>query len=241
MLHKLTYVANLRIVKPINTVNKHLIHYVAYTMKGSNMSQNSSNIDLRVRRTRKLLRDALVELIQEKEFKAITIRDIAERAMINRATFYRHFYDKNDLLINGMDDVLEDIKKQLQPSLIEAGVINMNAPTANLSLMLNHVLAHAKFYRVMLTHAETPSFTNHLHDILRQIIHDRLHTLEQQNTLKLQVPRNLIVDFYSSAYIGAISWWVKQNCEDTVDDVVSHLLILTRFGVYPALSLTINT
>jgi AcrR family transcriptional regulator len=53
--------------------------------------------DPRVRRTRKLLQDALLELLAEKSFDAITVQDIAERSTINRATFYAHFVDKYEL------------------------------------------------------------------------------------------------------------------------------------------------
>lgn len=54
--------------------------------------------DPRVRRTRKLLHDALVELLQEKGFHAISVQDIADRSTVNRATFYAHFEDKYALL-----------------------------------------------------------------------------------------------------------------------------------------------
>jgi AcrR family transcriptional regulator len=50
--------------------------------------------DPRVKRTRKLLQDALLDLLAEKSFDAITVQDIAERSTINRATFYAHYVDK---------------------------------------------------------------------------------------------------------------------------------------------------
>jgi AcrR family transcriptional regulator len=53
--------------------------------------------DPRVKRTRKLLEDAFIELLGEKSFEAITVQDIAARSTINRATFYAHFVDKYDL------------------------------------------------------------------------------------------------------------------------------------------------
>jgi AcrR family transcriptional regulator len=56
------------------------------------------NADPRVKRTRQLLQRAFLELFQEKRFSAITVQDIAERATVNRATFYAHFEDKYDLL-----------------------------------------------------------------------------------------------------------------------------------------------
>jgi AcrR family transcriptional regulator len=54
--------------------------------------------DPRVTRTRKLLQDAFLTLLNEKGFHAITVQDVAARATVNRTTFYAHFLDKYDLL-----------------------------------------------------------------------------------------------------------------------------------------------
>lgn len=54
--------------------------------------------DPRVRRTRRLLQQALEALLHEKGFQELSVQDIAERATVNRATFYAHFTDKYDLL-----------------------------------------------------------------------------------------------------------------------------------------------
>ena len=60
------------------------------------MSQSGKN--LRVRRTQKLLREALIELIEERGFDALTVGEITERAMVSRAAFYRNYQDKYDLV-----------------------------------------------------------------------------------------------------------------------------------------------
>lgn len=62
------------------------------------MSENAHKTDPRVRRTRDLIRNAMEALMGEKDFNTITVQDIAERADINRATFYAHFEDKYALL-----------------------------------------------------------------------------------------------------------------------------------------------
>ena len=54
--------------------------------------------DRRVRRTQKLLKDSLVTLMQEKEFKNISVKDITDRADLNRGTFYLHYTDTYHLL-----------------------------------------------------------------------------------------------------------------------------------------------
>ncbi|NRS48855.1 TetR/AcrR family transcriptional regulator [Brevibacillus sp. HB2.2] len=62
------------------------------------MTIKKNAADPRVIRTRRLLQDAFASLIQEKDFESITVRDIAERATVNRATFYAHFVDKFEIL-----------------------------------------------------------------------------------------------------------------------------------------------
>lgn len=82
-----------------------------------------NDADLRVRRTRKLLKDALTELWSEKSFDSITVQDIAERAMVNRATFYLHFQDKYTLFDQvGRDKFHQLVAKRLP----EAASFNRN-------------------------------------------------------------------------------------------------------------------
>ncbi|MGV3240822.1 TetR/AcrR family transcriptional regulator [Streptococcus hyovaginalis] len=72
------------------------------------------NTDLRSIRTRKFIIDSFIELLEKKEFNSITISDITTGAMINRATFYRHFLDKYDLLEKVIkEDLLKNILKEL--------------------------------------------------------------------------------------------------------------------------------
>jgi len=73
-------------------------------------------LDPRVRRTRKLLEDALRELMSERHLDEITVADITERAAVNRATFYAHFEDKGHLASTMLSEDLHDaLLKQLKP------------------------------------------------------------------------------------------------------------------------------
>jgi AcrR family transcriptional regulator len=72
--------------------------------------------DPRVKRTRKLLQDALMELLGERSFQSISVQDIAERATLNRATFYTHFEDKYALVDYMIRDMFrEALAERLPP------------------------------------------------------------------------------------------------------------------------------
>ena len=73
----------------------------------SGKSPSTRKLDSRVRRTREVLGDALIALMEERAFESITVQDILDRAGVGRSTFYEHFRDKNDLFLSDVEDFLE--------------------------------------------------------------------------------------------------------------------------------------
>src|SRR5271170_2039139 len=63
--------------------------------------------DLRIRRTRSLLSNALVALMQERSIDKITVQEVLDRAAVGRSTFYLHYRDKDDLFLCVLEDGLE--------------------------------------------------------------------------------------------------------------------------------------
>lgn len=81
------------------------------------MEKPARRVDRRILRTRQLLQRAFLEVAQEKSFAAITVQDIAERANVNRGTFYAHFEDKYalfDTIIR--EDFRQLLARQLPPA-----------------------------------------------------------------------------------------------------------------------------
>lgn len=82
--------------------------------------------DLRVRRTHVLLRKAFLELLTEKDFQSITVQEIADRAMVNRATFYDHFLDKYALLEYSIRELFNETLHSKIPKGFTFSVENLN-------------------------------------------------------------------------------------------------------------------
>src|ERR1700753_2571945 len=121
------------------------------------MTQKPEDIeDLRVRRTRKLLQKAFIELTVEKGFTALTVRDITQRAEVNRSTFYRHYLDKYDLLEHYMDEMYKLTDDQT--FLAEKLAPNPNETHLGPLDLLKHIQLFADFYHVMLGEKGDPLF-----------------------------------------------------------------------------------
>ena len=64
--------------------------------------------DRRIQRTRQGLRNALLELIKEKGYDFISVEEITRRANLGRATFYLHYKDKEDLLVDEFNEIVNE-------------------------------------------------------------------------------------------------------------------------------------
>jgi AcrR family transcriptional regulator len=94
------------------------------------MLSESEKTDPRVKRTRQLLQNALIELAQEKPLDKISVQDIAARAEVNRATFYAHFEDKHALLNYMMREMFqakldEKMLDETAPSLKDVRLLTL--------------------------------------------------------------------------------------------------------------------
>ncbi len=163
--------------------------------------------DLRVRRTRKLLQQAFIECTVEKGFTALTVRDITERAMVNRSTFYRHYLDKYDLLeqyMNEMYALLED----------REGIAQSHPPEAPSGLidLLKLIQQNADFYRVMLGVKGDPLFVQRFGQKTEKRFLSYFNQVFPERVSELDAPPlDLRFNIIASAGCGAIVWWLEQE------------------------------
>jgi AcrR family transcriptional regulator len=177
--------------------------------------------DLRVRRTRKSLQDAFIELTIQNGFDAVTVADITQRAMVNRATFYRHFQDKYDLLEQYMEDLyllldLPDAVTSVAPDSPPAGLIDM----------MEHLQAHADFYRVMLGPKGYSPFSEKIRDYIEKRMRRSLPPAMTQQKPG-HPPFDMIMSSISSAGLGTIRWWLKNGMPYTPEQMAAWAVQLS--------------
>ncbi|MET7330743.1 helix-turn-helix domain-containing protein [Nonomuraea sp. NPDC005650] len=175
--------------------------------------------DRRVRRTRSLLRQAAIEVIREKGFRAAQVRDITERADVNRATFYAHYADKYALA----DELVRDeIRRRFATRLPAAP-----APVANLV----HALA------VLLWEDSSPvNGCRRDINVLRPLIQRAVRT-EVCCTLVERCAYESAVTAHiaGSTIVGAVCWWRENGLPDTPpDQVADEVTRAVLHGLRPA-------
>ena len=128
-------------------------------------------VDRRVRRTRELLRSALLSLILEKGYERVTVRDIIDRADVGRSTFYAHFRDKDDLFLAGFDE----FRRLFEPP----GSLMDSATTGGMHLwpsarLFEHFWDYRTVWKAMAGKQGSNLVKRHLHELLSEIVRDQL-------------------------------------------------------------------
>ncbi|OAS19158.1 TetR/AcrR family transcriptional regulator [Paenibacillus oryzisoli] len=174
------------------------------------MDNRTPRIDPRILRTRQLLKDAFIELLQEMDIEKISVNRIAERATINRVTFYLHYRDIPDMLEKMADEMIEDINRILTHA--QDVQISKEEDWPMLVNLLEHFAEHAKFYKVVLASRRTPIFTERMLRLLTELVTSRIEKMGDESVLATAgIQKDIAIWYGSSALIGTIVAWLRQD------------------------------
>jgi AcrR family transcriptional regulator len=199
-------------------------------------SQLGQKLDPRVVRTRQQLRDALVSLIEEKGFDALTVQDITDRAELNRATFYLHYRDKHDLLENSLRDAIDELLADLGASTDEQDQLIGDESPRPIKAAFEHVAQHAHFYRVMLSAEGVPAFSAGVRDHIAAITLRWLNAL-QPHPRQSRVPLEIVASSLSWSLLGVLIWWLEHDMPHPPDYMAEQFRLLIALDLRQVLGL----
>jgi AcrR family transcriptional regulator len=168
------------------------------------MTQPATN--LRVRRTQKLLREALIELIEERGFDALTVGEITERAMISRAAFYRNYQDKFALV--------EQIFAEAMQALFNA----LSEPTTAHSPQIwvkffEHIAEYERLYAALLGRKGSPWFVLKMRASLVELVKGFERMVQGYPDTPPIYPNadEFVPNLVATMLVEAIAWWLEQG------------------------------
>lgn len=185
-------------------------------------------IDPRKIRTRQLLKDAFIDLMQEMDIEKITVNRIAERSTINRVTFYLHYRDIPDMMEKMADEMAEEIQRVLNQSPVNPNSVE-EIDSLMLVSLLEHIAEHSKFYKIILGSKRTPLFTERLLKMISGTIAMRIDKFGgDSNLTKSGVPKDIAIWYGSSALIGTIVAWLRNDMPYTPHFLAKQFSMLVR-------------
>lgn len=187
-----------------------------------------SEKDRRTIRTKKMIREALSELIEEKGFSNISITDLTSRADINRGTFYLHYTDKFDLLESVENEILHELEtlaETYSPTLTSANPLNQPIPFA--VKLFEFFKENAKFLTAVLGPNGDPLFRRKLQSYLKVNFFEKVlsKTIKKENLL---IPEDYFIAYLLAAHLSVVEQWLENGMKESPEEMA---LILTKMSL----------
>jgi AcrR family transcriptional regulator len=177
-------------------------------------------LDRRVRRTRTALTEALLDLVATTPFERLTVREIADRADVGYATFFRHYASKEALLLAVFGGIVGDLADLLQPTAREGRLEEAGRQ------LFEYVAAHEARLRVLFTAQRGTTVEREV----RAAVEARVLSSRGFRPPP-DVPADLAAHHLATASLALVAWWLDH---DMPIDPARMGRIYTRFVVGPA-------
>lgn len=183
-----------------------------------------SHVDRRIRRSKKALKETLIALMRERDFKDISITDLVHGADLNRGTFYKHYRDKEELLAEAVDEAMSDLIASFREPYAHADSFDIRKLTASGITIFEHVHRHAAFYTLIVESQALPGFPDRICGVIKEL---SLHDLEAAD-VNPQIDRRLYAGYQAYAIWGMILEWIKGGFAYSPDYMANQLLAYIR-------------
>jgi AcrR family transcriptional regulator len=201
--------------------------------------------DRRIQRTCKALRTALLELIKEKGYDAISIEDITERANVGRATFYLHYKDKEDLLLEEFSEMANEKVQVLTEipfsnwlqSQEEAGG-KAKRPDPPLLIVFEHIYDNSELYYILLKSEKSSRIVERIRKISTEAIVKFVEAKAKTDPLQFNVPIEFFAAFFSGALLSTVDWWLEEEMRHTPREMTHLFQSLFFKGAKNAIGIT---
>lgn len=161
--------------------------------------------DLRVIKTKQGFREAFIRLLWEKGYDAISIQDLATEAQAARVTFYRHYKDKEELLIDCLNQVYEELLAQVRQLSTEEN----QQVFSPMLVLYEHFHEREKILQILFS-SQGAQF---LIERLRQLVAERtkIQIEERFPANQRLAPLEIVANHIASAQIGLLVWWFEND------------------------------
>jgi AcrR family transcriptional regulator len=187
--------------------------------------------DRRVRRTRDMLKQAFMELLEEKDYDSISVLDVVERANVGRATFYLHFTGKDDLFLHSHTMGMTHFK--YDPFSREE-LLADTAPQ-NMIDLAKYLSNNRPLYFTFKRSKEAAVFIEQI----RRLIADNLEASLNAafNEADSEIPFNLLANYIAGAQLACKMWWADNHTAYSPEYLANVLHRLQRAAIRDALNL----
>jgi AcrR family transcriptional regulator len=188
-----------------------------------------------VQRTRGQLEQALVELVSERDYDAITIQDILDRANVGRTTFYHHYSGKDDLFLNSHRAILSRVQTEPLYPLSREELLSPYAPPRMIAAYQHLEAARGRLLRIFQGKDGLLTLRGVLRDWNAQQIEESLQAAFVG--CESEIPIELLANYLAGSHLALVQWWLEGRRTTTAIDIAHTYHRLQRAAICDAFGL----
>lgn len=175
-------------------------------------------VNRRVRYTKMVLRETLIELLKTKPINRITVTDICQHADLNRGTFYNYYCDAYDLLSQLEDDLYNELQQTITRFAAD-GISDSLLVELLTTIEKNRDLCH-----VLFNVNSDQTYLNRLLELTRSYTFKYFCENSAKNLTESQM--DLLYTFFSNGAVGVIKRWIKGELDVSIEYIANTILAL---------------
>ena len=169
--------------------------------------------DKRVRKTQAALRNALLELMVQRGYEALSVQNILDRAAVGRATFYLHYRNKEDLLRRSLDELRRHLIEEWK--LASGGQTKSRALGFSLAFF-RHVDSHRQLYRAVVGRESGVIVDRQMRRLLLDLVAEGIAYSDHRRS---RVRSEMTAHYVVGALMSIVTWWLDYNVKLSPEDI----------------------
>lgn len=190
--------------------------------------------DRRIVKTKTQIKQAFLSLLNEKSFELITVRDITERADINRGTFYLHYVDKYNLLEQYENGIFEKVNIILDRATnMQLNVHQLKEERLPMLIQLLQVMHdEAAFLKLILGPNGDPFFQEKIRQLFVKTFKE--YIINEIDESRFKYPFELIITYISNAHLGVLTYWLQHDMQQSPEEIANMFIEIMLKGPFEA-------
>ncbi|MEH7381846.1 TetR/AcrR family transcriptional regulator [Bacillus sp. JJ1533] len=190
------------------------------------MSTNNDFLDRRIIKSKRAMKEAILALMNEKDFKEISVSDIVRVADLNRGTFYKHYQYKEDILHEFMEEVITDLIESYREPYKDVEILEIKKLSTSAVKIFDHVYKYASFYSHIVKTSTLTGFQNKFCTVLKDLVLSDLH-----NTLTdPKIDREIHANYQAYAILGMVTEWINGGFKYSPHFMAEQLLNIIKYN-----------
>ncbi len=189
-------------------------------------TQSVRKTDVRVKKTFDKLLTAFFELIRITPYEEITVIDICNRAQVHRATFYKHFIDKQDFVNFCFSEKLESLRLDSDAFIFGSNDLDRNENAETVKKIIDFVYENRHIIADLNLSNSSSAFSGALVNAIADVFEKRINHLSKTE-MNIVSPVPMLAHYYAGAIVEVLKWWSLEGLEYGKEDIFKF--VMTRF------------